>query len=772
MTDTNKFAWANGTVEEVATLLAEKTCKLEKTALEDLATYGKQLQQLPGQMASQAVKDQYGNITDALNWGVGGAGIGALVGGVSSLAAPKKKRHMLSDITTGALVGGAGGAGLGLLNNTLLNPDPGHSSNALHSAVDRADALTKAQEKFQRGDFPEKNTVGWWQSRLQDLYNRPGNAWNALVHGGQGGIHEALSQADVLGLRHVADPNIGMPLGPNVGRGGFLKPWTGVSTGTFHGDLLAGTATTDALLTAWRRLGIWREPEYLLKALNDPTIGGSGKYNPEAVKALIADLQKQPSKLQQTRLIGGRDPNTGVRNAVKGYQAQTNLSAQELAKATQTLPDRATINKLTPEYNLFNQNLEKTLNERLDFFRQQDPTLVSGNTLANPATSHAAADAYVNRLGARPEFSRMVETLRNANATPQEIAQQLYVAAKRYSPTAEQLPIEALEQLQQYNSPAEFSKLLTPNKLTLNAVPNLASRGNVYKETGLPKQEFSPDIIQDLGRPTLSSAQRLQMNAATLEGPAWKAISRMTPQQIEQAGLVSGKGYTHLGERLSPEQMATLNREGAAVEMTPKSWTGYLAQGLGGATGGTRRPFGGVLPFTNTVKDTLGTWKNISEAELPLYTKGKAYLRAPFEAGALNTAEVAGRIPRGVGYLAPLVAQELINFAGNRLNPITGKPDYPFYGTPESAQARTPELKPFIDQNFTNNSESLAKLLSTDQAGKSLWANKPMDITPREKLEMLKVLDSKDPAAVKRVNLMKILGFLEPGKPRPYQYTD
>ena len=118
MSSTTETSWVNGSLADAADMLAKRatvTRKLTTMKKEsiDLSSIGDTLSGNP--MLQKALI---------------GAGVGAGIGGVSSMFSPKEKRKPFSSILTGALAGGGLGVGAHYLGKALPSGGGGSGSSS------------------------------------------------------------------------------------------------------------------------------------------------------------------------------------------------------------------------------------------------------------------------------------------------------------------------------------------------------------------------------------------------------------------------------------------------------------------------------------------------------------------------------------------------------------------------------------------------------------------------------------------------------------------
>ena len=120
MSSITEISWVNGSLEDAADMLAKRatvTRKLTTMKKEsiDLSSIGDTLSGNP--MLQKALI---------------GAGVGAGIGGVTSMFAPKEKRKSFRSVLTGALAGGGLGVGAHYLGKTLPSGGGSGSSSFTH----------------------------------------------------------------------------------------------------------------------------------------------------------------------------------------------------------------------------------------------------------------------------------------------------------------------------------------------------------------------------------------------------------------------------------------------------------------------------------------------------------------------------------------------------------------------------------------------------------------------------------------------------------------
>lgn len=763
------FSWANGTVEGVATLIAErhKTATHEKRA-DKPPVISNQLEQIKQDMAGNAGQKATttfldSNLGSGLKWGLGGAAVGGLIGGLGSYALPKRKRRSAQDIATGALIGGLGGAGLGLVFGG--KGDGKSEQGTAEYQIEKEQARNKALRKVERNDYTtdgEGKPIGFMESRLRDYVKTVPTAIEAAR---EGELAEAGRRIDWPGLRHLFNPELGDPISGKYGKGGFL----GGITPTFHGDLALTTAGMDFVLSKIRKSLYFRDPVFTLRALTDPETVKQLGLTPVQAEAAVKHMSTMTDE-QRVNFLKGYDSTGKARYNQAGGRdrdlvIEHTLPADRLRSAYSAHTDKSLIAKHVPATA---ENLKQYVNlrtqERLKPFAASNLISPTTNTLMTPdeymATaggSMAVPDDYIKRItSASPDLAALDAKL--SKVPPAERAGLLYREATRLGDKSSLRVLQELNAIA--NNPDEF------NKFTSNTVARDIPEdpiGAVKNQKGEIKNYLSklspitPDEVTAMGRDVVSPGMKLKLNLMTeragFQGADSDAVDHLLKslnnQELDalanQLSKPNAKGYTAPVLRLAERIVEEAHNRGIKLIDTDQK-TNY---------GRLRRSFTGPGTISTSAPGTkliAGMLQNKSAPNPPVSAINRGLGQNLINGGRRFMAHTTA-VPRWAAYGLPLAVQEFLWHRGNQQ--LFGYTPYPdnIYGVPR-ALAETKDYRQFVDDDFTNQTNNLVKLLGDDAKLKRT------DYTPRQKVDALGIISDKSLTSHEKARaLRKILGF-------------
>lgn len=750
------FSWANKSIDEVSALIAERAQKKAAELPGDLKGMGDAIKTNVDKLTGMPALTN--TLSSAARTGLAGAGIGALAGGLSSLTAPKKKRRFWSDIGTGALIGGAGGAGLGL---ALPAMSPG--SNAAEDIEKlRAQRLVADRAERYGGNF------------ISNAFNAPVNAGEALWSGGKGGLVEALKTIDP-GVKNLFDYSKGLPLpNPNM----FAdknQPWTiqafrdglpGLGGKMpFHANVLALQGGLDALLTGLRKSWRWgRDPEAFRHGLSSPEAANEN-ITKETLDEMNKKFQGKPDSVVR-RFLYGYDPDTGQKLPPGvGYQVKQTVKPEEYRSLLNINPTKDQISQhIKPDFRTFGQNVDKLYADFLKNIQTRlDPTevasLINNNQIIDPGSlkTPAAIKNYINAIGKiNPQINQIANNAVRLGMDNTELAKNLYDVIKHHQGLGP-FPLQAIENLKRVaGDQAAFDRLVSlgggkdvlglppVGKYELPFVPkNMPRGGKVSPQILFKADQFKMPVEDALafGRNPITDAQRLRINIQNYNGPnaeALKAIANQLPDSELLAKVQAGENLSRVVGTLDPSRNRHIWDVGYKNLAAANADKGFL-----------RRPVGGIGS-----RATAGQPSIVPQNPPVIYPGQGSSLNSWLKAGpqpGWRLGHQLARLPRWQYYGAPLFAQEVFSriFGGN------GPPD-------ERAILDTPEAKPYIDQEFANKAQDLVRLLGNEAQGL------PQQTSLQERLKIINILNDPSLNDYQRgVQVKNLLGY--GGGYRPYQ---
>lgn len=800
------FSWANGSIDDITTMLAKRASMVKyadpppteaavppdvAAAIADAYTGTGALRDIKPENKPSTT------LADALKWGLGGAGIGALVGGVSSLAVPEKKRRATDDIATGALIGGLGGTGVGLAKNIIFDGPPDDKKGGPEHQLGLHHAATLAAARQDRQKFEG----GFWGSRARDFASIIPRTWRAATRGGDGGLAEAGRTADIFGLRHFTDKTKGDPITGMYGRGGFLWP---ASFGTFHADLAASQGVVDLALKYLKRSWNYHDPSFVREALANKDL--VNKYIPDT--DLATALHKKVSSLptpQLIRFLKNRNVETGAYLGRSGFQLEHEVKPDFIHyHATQALtPDM--VRQVAPTLERFQETVRKLRDARMEAFihhdAKQNIIIDQAGQLIKPSAgmTDVEATAYSTRLAQIDQkLATLLDNGKRINVPPQQLAGHMYEAATRLGSGGIK-PLAVISELERLSTNHDLFNRYTQtvdtgrggrganpidvaaHKIEFPVANNQTGFRNITLAE-LPAMQVSQDDLRNLGRPDITPEQhlRLQLQNLKLEGTMAKARDALLRdpnlRNIIAAARPStdpnnpAKGWMFRDVTLPDQTLYNLVREHRQLrDQQLRTEQGLTRRFLFGGYGGR-----GYDPM-------WGGDPNLSPARAPVVSNplpgepGGEYVTGhPNIAGAgaalrgnrvfrpfRHMVGLAGKVPRVGMYLGPTILQEWLYHRGNRA--FRAHQPYGPYDAVEST-LDTPEKLPYVDASFEANAQRLAELLGPGQN------TVPPDLWPRERLMVNRTLeDSAIDDATRTGRLRYILG-LTGNSYRPYRY--
>lgn len=811
------FSWANGSIESAVELLAKKACMIKQA---DPTTFN------PGASIGQGIGDSIvnSNIGNAVRFGLGGAAVGGLLGGVSSLSAPAKKRRTGNDIATGALLGGLTGSGIGL---TGLNPFGGgdKSRAGLQKAEIQRDAdMLAGMNNY--GVDESGNPRGWLSSRYYDYLNSPTDALKLI------GKHpfdplsweNAGRRMDVLGLRHFTDPNMGDPFTGRYGRGGYLGP---LSLGTFHADTLASGLAIDRALTSLRRSHMWRDPTDIIEGL---------KLHDNPLAKRYAEILESLTGQERVRLLRNRDPGTG--EPIWNPFLKRYATPDDPALVTTRIPSTFIQNLTAPP----NEKTVRFIPQTFEAFQNSVRNMRSqiGGSLVNPLTGqkgqlpeppgpNASLGEHQNYQKAltetipvefRKQFVQDQNTINNyvkavnsagGNITPEMVSKAMYGSA-RYTPLAfngtSLAKLEYLEGLA--NNQPQFRQQINPSTVNMersynpyNPLQDLISKhtvGQTIPTTGFQERSVKLPLeeLQGYSRPELTELQKVKLNLLHGEHPPEyadyaKALTKLRDTDLAnylERGKQGKNVFAPVGQ-LGQEELIKargLAQEARAAKNENLGYTKRLMNWLGSGIGGPgQKPVG--IPIYKQLRQRLARQQAEYEAEvvkrqalrdssLEAYSEFRAppgeeakgpgwFTQGRRGIGAAGRASVnfLGNIPRAAYVLGPPIAQEFAHHRGTKTWPFGNslpQEVIDYRRNPEWSLLHTPGNEAFVNKEFEGKADELSKLLARPD-GKTDWNLASSNLSTREKMKILSTLQAPDTKPVKADKVREILG-LKPSK--------
>lgn len=335
MTDKNKIPdWLDGSYEDALYFAAERAIISRKlggiTKKADLnSILGSLGTRLSG--AKDYLTNQAGNLSQRLGLNkllenpyykemtpyllptLAGAGVGALGGGASGLLRGRNKKRVLLDALMGAGLGGAIGGGGSLLYNRLLHPYanllkpgkmPGKQQLSEEEKIKLINKATAARKELGllgvsgKGldDLVSKTTKGEISpeesqqqfKKLVPPQGITGPLTGAAQAFGQNQYGQALAQADVIGLKNLADPTTA-GLAALTGTTAALGQEAALRAPGFIGRKLDQRALNSKLLGPIYGPSSGREEKIINRMISDPAL--ASKDNLIAKSMLPGELQ-------------------------------------------------------------------------------------------------------------------------------------------------------------------------------------------------------------------------------------------------------------------------------------------------------------------------------------------------------------------------------------------------------------------------------------------------------------------------------------------------
>lgn len=767
----NDFSWANKTVDEVLDLLVEKRAKVPSTATDviDNVAVADKLKDLKDQItgATPEVKPDDNQALDkALKWGLGGAGIGALIGGGSSFLAPKKKRNVLSNAITGALVGGAGGAGLSLVGGTEKTDLNGKSpeQSAAEDKIDRTTMGHRAEVLHQLHQAQPDNFI---KSRFKGTISVPKNiqtAWKNLSAGDA--IVETGRQLDP-GFRHLFNDKLGDPI-LNQGKDGFLPE--GVSQKAFYPDLLMSQLAYDTTMSGMRRVVLpgWRDPDAFkrgLKLLKDPTpaeahlkalVGRSDLKDTLDIRnginpAVPEYRSHHVNELTGEPLAHGGPP--GQRVGATAYVPSTFLSMPKIRQLGQQQLSEADLEHLPKPTQA---QAFKTIDDKYHgLLSKFDPSLVQDAGTTNAVLKDYATYAkttggtrrmYADLLTNTPHLQAALASRRAAfdpylkvKGMPNFTVSELYHGALHNGATGSLAATKAMRDL--LSGPDADRYLGTPYADAKNEpLPGFTTPtkpigtgpwkgGNNERPPNFGERESYNLTNQDL-------LKSIRQNPTLAESYYAKAISMSkNPQVSPDAQTAWGLFANDLQKGTPVEAHANLTRlldpknkikgyNAPHVDSVPTSTLNEITNAgktqryteTYGDRGPIRRILGGNVGGANTTE-----WYNpLRGNKAILNSKGNPLLKAlriigNTSGGVIRNSSKLTNVPRPLFYGATPFLEQQLHHSGNQRGPFSDTPRHGPYTLP-MAEVAISGNDTYIDKDFSNKAKQLSAILGDDAA--------------------------------------------------------